>query len=267
MMSHPRPLVSVVVVSYNRLDLLRQTVTSLLDKVTYPRSSLELILCDDGSPSSIQEQMKALPFDMFLMSAQNRGMAHNTNKGIRAASGQYVLQIQDDWECTGPGDFIDVAIELFNERQDIALIRLWDAFGGPHELCASTNGRTAQIYINQKRWRATAGEYVYSDTPHIKRRALVSTLGLYREGWAMHKVEMDYCRRFESQHEAAAAFIEGYSCFRHTGVAASFNPLAQERRWRSLFKQFPGGCLALQFLHSAKDITMRRLIHNGPWRS
>ncbi|MCU1237285.1 MAG: tuaH, partial [Candidatus Solibacter sp.] len=96
------PLVSVVVVGYNRLELLRKTITSFLNTTTYPRNSLELILCDDGSPESVQDQMRLLPFDVFLMASENRGMGNNTNKGIRAAAGAYILQLQDDWECGGP---------------------------------------------------------------------------------------------------------------------------------------------------------------------
>jgi len=258
------PLVSVVVVSYDRLALLRRTVSSFLNKSTYPRTSLELILCDDGSPQSVQEQMRTLPFGLFLMSSQNCGIAHNTNKGLRAASGQYILQLQDDWECTGPADFIEVAIDLFTEREDVALVRLQDPFDGPHESCVlQPKGRTAHIYSKHQHWRATAGEYVYSDNPHIKRRRLHEILGFYAEGKPMHLTEMDFCRRFEKQPDMMAAFVDGYSCFLHTGLGSSFNPVHKEPQVRKLVKQLPGAILALKCLHSARNVIMRRVIHNS----
>ena len=120
------------------------------------------------------------------MASGNRGMGYNTNKGIRAATGEYILQLQDDWECGGRPDFIEVALELFQARPDVALIRLREPFAGPHESYSLHPDRSVQIYHNRRVWRSTAGEYVYSDTPHMKRRSLHETLGLYLEGKPMH---------------------------------------------------------------------------------
>ena len=55
------PLISVVVVGYDRFDLLENTITSFLETTTYPRTSLELILCDDGSPVSVQIECERFP--------------------------------------------------------------------------------------------------------------------------------------------------------------------------------------------------------------
>jgi GT2 family glycosyltransferase len=140
------PLVSVVVVGYNRVELLKRTIRSFLKTATYPRTSMELILCDDGSPISAQKQMQLLPFDRFLLSVENRGIGHNTNKGIRAATGDYILQIQDDWECGGPPDFVEVGLEIFDARSDVALIRLREPFAGRHESYQVESGRVVQIY-------------------------------------------------------------------------------------------------------------------------
>jgi glycosyltransferase involved in cell wall biosynthesis len=254
------PLVSVVVVGYNRLELLRKTITSFLNTTTYPRNSLELILCDDGSPESVQDQMRLLPFDVFLMASENRGMGNNTNKGIRAAAGAYILQLQDDWECGGPRDFIEAALDLLEERSDVALISLWEPLVGPLERRKLNSGRIAQIYTNRKEWRSNVCEYVYSDRPHLKRRTLHETLGFYLEGKAVDKVELDFCRRFEKASAANAAFIEGYSCFTHTGTGASFNPCqTRQQPWRKLLRQLPGGPQALAGLREARNALMRRL--------
>jgi GT2 family glycosyltransferase len=255
------PLVSVIVVGYNRFDLLKRTITSFLNTTTYPRKSLELILCDDASPASVQDQMRSLPFDVFLMASQNGGMGYNTNKGIQAATGAYILQLQDDWECSGPPDFIEAALALFQERPDVSFIRLREPFAGPHALHTLRSGREAQIYRQRLDWRSTAGEYVYSDNPHIKRRTLHDSLGRYLEDKPMNQVEMDFCRRFEKQGSAKAAFINGYLCFTHTGVAASFNPLHTRRQpWRAMVRQLPGGPQALACVRGTRDALMRHLI-------
>ena len=71
---------------------------------------------------------------------------------------------------------------------------------------------------------------------------------------------MDFCRRFEKQNEAHAAFIDGYSCFRHTGAEASFNPCQRNEPWRTLVRQLPGGPRALACVHDTRDALMRRLM-------
>ena len=205
--------------------------------------------------------MRLLPFDVFLMASENRGMGNNTNKGIHAAAGAYILQLQDDWDCGGPPDFIEAALELFQERSDVAFIRLREPFAGPCEPHTLGSGREAQIYTQRTEWRSTAGEYVYSDNPHIKRRTLHDSLGRYLEGKAMNEVEMDFCRRFETQSTAKAAFIDGYSCFKHTGAAASFNPLHRRAQpWRAMVRRLPGGPKALACVRITRDALMRHLM-------
>ena len=82
------------------------------------------------------------------MASGNCGMGHNTNKGIRAAMGDYILQLQDDWECQGRPDFIEVALALFQARPDVALLRLWEPFPGRTSptVCTRT-GRCKSITI------------------------------------------------------------------------------------------------------------------------
>jgi glycosyltransferase involved in cell wall biosynthesis len=70
-LDEPR-LISVVFVTYRRLDLLKRTLDSLREWCSYP--SLELILADDGSPRKIQEAMRSLPFDRYLFAKKNEGI-------------------------------------------------------------------------------------------------------------------------------------------------------------------------------------------------
>jgi GT2 family glycosyltransferase len=166
------PAVSVIVVTYKRVQHLTQTLSSLLKTATYPRSQLELILCDDGSPADIQGSMRELPCDRFLLSKKNAGMGSNANKGLREATGEYILHLQDDWRCVGPPDFIEASLEVFRERPEVGFIRLRNAFDGPYEEHITATGRIVHIYFNRKERRQSAGEYLYTDNPHIKRKTI-----------------------------------------------------------------------------------------------
>ena len=152
----------------------------------------------------------------------------------------------------GLPDFLEASLELFAERPDVGFIRLREPFDGPFELWNTASGRRAQVYTNRSKWRATTGDYVYTDTPHIKRRCFHEHIGLYREGKPMHVVEMDFCRRFEAQNEIKAAFIEGYRCFEHTGDCHSFNPLRRHRKLRGALETWPPTALLIRRLRKAK---------------
>ncbi len=224
------PDVSVVFVTYNRLHHLRETLYSLLATISYPRSSLELIVCDDGSAAAIQEQIARLPFDVFLLGRANRGMGANTNKGLQAASGHYVLQLQDDWLCVGRGDFIEAALELFAERPDVGLIRLRTPNPSTPEQHRTASGRIAHIYPTGA--FSASNEFAYTDNPHIKRRQFHEALGHYLESRNMCSTEIAFGRCVDAQDALKVAWIEGYCVFEHIGDDFSFNP----GRWRGILR-------------------------------
>jgi glycosyltransferase involved in cell wall biosynthesis len=223
---NPGPLVSIVVLSYRRPVHLRRTLESFLRVNTYP--NLELVLADDGSPPAMQEEMRRLPFDRFLLSAENRGLGANTNAGLRAARGEFILQLQDDWLCDGPSDFIAEAIEVMTERPEIGMLRLrLPQAELRYTSWTSRRGLAVRVYESPP---ARSSDFVYTDTPHIKSRAFVDFIGPYLESRYMQKTELDMRDRFNAQRRFKAAFIEGYHLFEHIGADASFNrppPLAR----------------------------------------
>ena len=93
-MSTEWPLVSVVVLSFNRLDDLKETI-DYCRSYTYP--SLEFIVVDNGSHDGSAEYVAALeaPFRPILV-PENSGSAEGHSIGMRAADGEYVITIDDD---------------------------------------------------------------------------------------------------------------------------------------------------------------------------
>jgi glycosyltransferase involved in cell wall biosynthesis len=212
------PLVSVVVTGYERPEQLALTVESLLAVTRYP--SLELILADDGSSEQARQKMRELPFDRFVFAARNRGLGANTNAGLAAARGDYVLQLQDDWQCLGPPDFLERGVRLMQTRPSVGLVRFTKLFSPdralpPHEVLASDPD---VLIIKPERGSRF---FVYSDQPHLKSRSYVEFIGPYQESRYMQRTEEDMRRRFNEQTRFEAAFIEGYSAFRHVGRETS----------------------------------------------
>ncbi|MFC1596900.1 glycosyltransferase family 2 protein [Planctomycetota bacterium] len=236
------PLTSIVVITYKRLDLLKDTYASTKAVCSYPH--LEWIVCDDGSPQSVQDAIRAMTFDAYLLSAINEGMGANTNKGILAANGEFILHLQDDWHCRGPGDFIEAGVELMQEREDVCMVQYWrePCFEFPTEYHITRSGRRACIYLDYPGMvDAGKGFHIYSDRPHLKRSAVREAIGLYVEDVRpVLEVEEDYCRRFEQCTDQRVAIIEGYgSVFVHTGTSQTFNYEQKKANIREYLRRHP----------------------------
>lgn len=245
-----RESISVLFVTYNRIHLLRQSVYSFLATTTYPRAAMELIVCDDGSRCEVQQAIRRLPFDTFLLATQNQGMGANTNKGLRAAKGEFILQMQDDWLCDGRPDFVEAALEAFRERSDIGLIRLWEPCAAPSDEHVTKSGRSVHIYHGRS--FQVCSDFPYSDRPHIKRKAFHETLGLYSETLNMPRTELDFCARVDAQTGLRVAWLDGYSVFENLGAEESTNPAVRRARLLRGIEGNPAGRIAVAGVRSIK---------------
>jgi GT2 family glycosyltransferase len=91
------PALSVVVPTFNRWRRLQSVLAALADQ-TLPRRELEIIVVSDGSTDGTDEHLGAgrAPVALTLLSQPNRGPAAARNAGVRAATGDLVLFIDDD---------------------------------------------------------------------------------------------------------------------------------------------------------------------------
>jgi glycosyltransferase involved in cell wall biosynthesis len=93
-----RPVVSVIVPTYNCTELLPQALGSVLGQ-GLPPGDLELIVVDDGSIDDVAEALA--PFDgaVTLLRQANAGPAAARNRGVAASHGTYVafLDADDYW--------------------------------------------------------------------------------------------------------------------------------------------------------------------------
>lgn len=91
------PLVSIVLVTYNRPDDLRRTLASLTAQTF---GDFEAYICDDASPDPFTrplcEEFCALDFRFrYIRQAVNVGMPANLNMGISACRGKYIANLHD----------------------------------------------------------------------------------------------------------------------------------------------------------------------------
>ena len=100
-MIHKNPLVSVIIPTYKRSEMLIDAINSVINQ-TY--DNLEIIVIDDNNPDSLyrtETPKKLKPFIesnqiTYLQNKCNIGGALTRNRGIQEARGKYIAFLDDD---------------------------------------------------------------------------------------------------------------------------------------------------------------------------
>lgn len=93
-----KPIISVVVCTYNRAELLPACLDSLVNQ-TLDKSLYEVIVVDNKSSDATYQLatgMAATQPNFFVFIEPKQGVSHARNKGWEVARGDYVLYIDDD---------------------------------------------------------------------------------------------------------------------------------------------------------------------------
>lgn len=98
-------LVSVIIPTYNRAELLLQAIDSVR-RQTWPH--VQIIVADDGSVDRTRELVAQMP-DVCYVRQENRGQASARNLGLRYVEGAFVCCLDSDdlWDS----DFLERSIQ------------------------------------------------------------------------------------------------------------------------------------------------------------
>lgn len=117
-------LISVVICSYNRADLLEDALQSVCDQ-TLNDSEFEVIVSDsdscDRTPSLVSEFIERYPHVRYCTQTE-LGLSRARNLGFQIARGKYIAYMDDD--CRLPSLWLSTAKRIIEEESP-------GAFGGP----------------------------------------------------------------------------------------------------------------------------------------
>ncbi|MEQ9412741.1 MAG: glycosyltransferase [Cyclobacteriaceae bacterium] len=118
-MTSKTPLVSVIVPTFNRANLIGETIQSVIAQ-TY--SHWELIIMDDGSSDGTQDVVDSF-HDVrifYFWNPHNTALGAVRNLGIQKAKGQLIafLDSDDIWRS----DKLDVQVNLLNEYEEASFV-------------------------------------------------------------------------------------------------------------------------------------------------
>ncbi len=114
------PLVSVIIPTYNRAEILSAAIESVLAQ-TYP--NIELLVVDDGSEDGTAELMDRYPQARYIVQ-QHAGQAAARNNGLAHAKGEIIASLDSD-DLWYP-DFLTCCVsKLERDRLDFVFAN-WD---------------------------------------------------------------------------------------------------------------------------------------------
>lgn len=117
---------SVIIPAYNRADMVRGTIDSILSSGL---DDFEILVVDDGSTDQTADVVRSLGSPIRYLRQTNQGLAAARNNGFAASHGQYVafLDSDDQWL---PGA-VPVLVRQLDEHKDIPFLFGDAAMGSP----------------------------------------------------------------------------------------------------------------------------------------
>jgi glycosyltransferase involved in cell wall biosynthesis len=113
--------ISVIICTYNRAQLLKRTLNSLINQ-TISYKKFEVIVIDDGSTDNTSDicnmMSKVLPNMRYVSVETNIGLGSARNLGIRSARGDYLLFVDDD--CIANEDWAERLSSVFDREPIVA---------------------------------------------------------------------------------------------------------------------------------------------------
>ena len=277
---------SIIIVSYKRLDCLRKCIQSIMD--TVKTNPYEIIVVDnqsgDGTPETILQEFPSL---QMIENTENLGFAKANNQGILVSGGKYVLLLNNDTEAL-PGA-IDTLVEIMNHSPEVGLLgcRLIN----PDQTIQQSFGRmlnpltqlgqklyTNKIYANPGNPIAksllTKWHSVEKDVDWIRgacmmlRRETLAQSGLMDEQFFMFLEDVDMSTQIRKA-EWKVRFTPKASIVHHEGASVSKNFLKSALEYRRSQLYFyekyygkPGlaGLKLFLFCKFFKNLVMSRLV-------
>ncbi|MBM4328703.1 MAG: glycosyltransferase family 2 protein [Deltaproteobacteria bacterium] len=116
MASHKNPFISVIIPTYNRLELLKQAVDSVRAQTF---RDFELIVVDDGATDGTGAWLEGQS-DLRPIYQANRGIASSRNAGAAIARGAWLAFLDHD-DLWAP-DKLEIQARFVQQEPDVALV-------------------------------------------------------------------------------------------------------------------------------------------------
>ncbi|MCX2479523.1 glycosyltransferase family 2 protein [Pedobacter sp. MC2016-15] len=197
---------SIISVNFNQPEVTIDFLKSI--KLHANLSALEVIIVDNGSREDHQAGFLAeYPDLIYIRSEQNLGFAGGNNLGIRKASGDYLLLLNNDTEITA--GLIETLTAELDNNPEIGLISplllYYDApeviqYAGFTEMNYLTcrNSVIGGMELNKGQYDGQSRETGFCHGAAMMcRTADLQTVGMMEEQFFLYYEELDWCEKFK----------------------------------------------------------------------
>ncbi|GIW67075.1 MAG: glycosyl transferase [Candidatus Parcubacteria bacterium] len=184
-----KPLVSVIIPTYNRANLLPKAINSVINQ-TY--KNWELLIIDDGSKDNtkkIVEEFIKKDSRIKYFYQENSGQPAAMNLGIKNSNGEYVAFLDDDDEWSP--EKLEKQLKEFEKDKNIALVYT-DALIVGGELNNKKSSDISKLYFGYVYKNLLYKNFITASSVMIKRK-IFNELGLFDENYLIKKTQtQDY---------------------------------------------------------------------------
>jgi len=182
-----KPLVSVIICTYNREKYLPSALNSLKNQ-TVDKKKYEIIIVNNNSTDNTEEISKRFikenpELNIKYVVETQRGLSAARNRGIKESDGEIIIFIDDDAEVTP--NYVEEAIKFFQTYDDV------DAMGGKiipkYEDGKEPEWMSIFLWglVTKSDWGNKIRKYPYSKSPYgcsmALRKNVLYDVGLFNE--------------------------------------------------------------------------------------
>ncbi|MDX2140303.1 MAG: glycosyltransferase [Chloroflexota bacterium] len=213
---YPLPNISIGIVTYNRLSILKETLDRLRTHIRYPEDKIHYVISDDCTGSDYCAEIEAycrankLPAKV-VSTATNSGIGANLNNVLFHVDTPFVLLMEDDWHLMQRLDLAPAAALLASETR-IGAIKVRTSRALPQHYKQHTSKIADYLPSYVEGHFAGRGEvtwfemlataptlYVWSTGINLIHRRWWMHYGTFREDLSIGATEEEYCHRVKDR--------------------------------------------------------------------
>lgn len=272
-----KPLVSVIIVTWNGAALLQECLDSLA-KTTF--SPMEIIVVDNFSSDNSLALLKAYPTVRVITNSSNTGYAKGNNIGVASARGNYVVILNND--ITVEPGWLTEPLQYLEADRTIGIVCCRQMSYYHKEILDGLFHRIEpdlgmhpvgqrQLLADDPRFTMTGLVISANGGSMIVRKELYEQLHGLDENFFAYYEEVDFClRAFERNWKclyvpSAVVYHKGSVSFQKTGPMTYF--YRERNRISFLYKNFPLHLLVTRsFMILLMELRVIRVLCFKQWR-